>query len=93
MNQYYSEKDYSIPREAFYEYAQAAFLRNNQEHLKAIIQMVANQHRLTEADYDIEDLIKKVAFGVVHEFFCTEISNSMISVYELCRKHILYILL
>lgn len=93
MNPYFTETDFQIPREAFYAYAQTVFLRNNREQLKSIIQIVTAQYNLPAEDYDPEDLMNKVAFGVVHDFFCTEISGSIISVYELCRKHILYILL
>ena len=93
MNHYQPEMDHPIPREAFYAYAQSAFRRNNYEQLKTMIQLITDQHPLITKDYDLDDVIDKVAVGVVHEFFCSEISGNIISVYELCRKYILYVML
>ena len=93
MNQYQTEMEHPIQREAFFAYAQSMFLRNNYEQLKTMVQLMAKQSYLCSRDYDLDDVIDKVAFGVIHEFFCSEISGNIISVYELCRKHILYVLL
>ena len=93
MNQYPFETGHPIQREEFYAHAQSVFLRNNYEELKTTIQMITEQYHFISDDYDLDDVIEKVAFGVVHEFFCSEISSSILSIRELCRKHVLYILL
>ena len=93
MNQYLQEMDQPIQREVFYAYAQSVFRRNNYDQLKFMIQLIMEQNHQITKDYELDDVIDKVAFGVVHEFFCSEISGSVLSVYELCRKHILYVLL
>ena len=93
MNQYLQGMDQPIQREVFYAYAQSVFRRNNYDQLKFMIQLITEQNHQITKDYELDDVIDKVAFGVVHEFFCSEISGSVLSVYELCRKHILYVLL